>query len=145
MTVYADTSFLFSYYTSDANSSRADAWRLRHPAPLPVTPLSRLELRNALELAVFRKHLSARDAAETWRLIEGDFRAGFLELVNLPGTSLFHEAEILAAVHTALIGVRSLDILHVAAAQLLMAVDFITFDQKQASLATRVGLKVTVP
>jgi hypothetical protein len=34
---YADTSFLFSLYATDANSARADAWRRANPAPLPFT------------------------------------------------------------------------------------------------------------
>ena len=36
---YADTSFLFSLYATDANSLNADAWRQANPAPLPFTRL----------------------------------------------------------------------------------------------------------
>jgi hypothetical protein len=36
---YADTSFFFSRYATDANSSRAEAWRQANPARLPFTPL----------------------------------------------------------------------------------------------------------
>jgi len=49
---YADTSFLFSLYASDANSIKADAWRQANPTPLPFTAFHRLELRNALKMWV---------------------------------------------------------------------------------------------
>jgi len=51
---YADTSFLFSLYGSDANSTRADAWRLANPVALPFTVLHRLELKNAFWRPCFR-------------------------------------------------------------------------------------------
>ena len=58
MKTYADTSLLFSLYSTDANSPKADAWRTANPAPLPFTAFHRLELRNALNLAVFQKRLT---------------------------------------------------------------------------------------
>lgn len=39
MSFYADSSFLFSYYASDANSNRADSWRQVHADPLPFSVL----------------------------------------------------------------------------------------------------------
>ncbi len=55
---YADSSFFFSYYASDINSARADAWRLTRREPLLFSLLNRPELRNALELAAFQKRAS---------------------------------------------------------------------------------------
>ena len=54
MKTYADTSLLFSLYSTDANSPKADAWRTANPAPLPFTAFHRLELRNALNRAEFK-------------------------------------------------------------------------------------------
>jgi len=53
--IYADTSLLFSLYSADAHSPKADAWRQANPTPLPFTAFHRLELRNALSLAVFQQ------------------------------------------------------------------------------------------
>ena len=44
--------------------------------------------------------------------------------------------------HTSTLGCRTLDILHVAAATLLGASLFVTYDQRQAQLADLAGLKV---
>jgi predicted nucleic acid-binding protein len=55
---------------------------------------------------------------------------------------VFDHAEFLSAAHTAVIGARSLDILHVAAASLLGARQFVSFDRRQRSLAFKAGLKI---
>ena len=99
MKFYADTSFLFSYYASDAHSSRADKWRQSHPFPLLSSSLNRLELRNGLELAVFQKRLTQTETAELWRTVESDFAAGLLVPADLLLADLTHQAEMLAADH----------------------------------------------
>ena len=57
---------------------------------------------------------------------------------------LVREAESLAEQHTPAIGSRSLDILHVAAALVLVlgATEFCTLDTRQGKLAQLAGLKV---
>jgi predicted nucleic acid-binding protein len=52
------------------------------------------------------------------------------------------EAERLSASHSEKLGTRSLDVLHVAAAVVLGAKEFHTFDTRQAKLAKAAGLKV---
>ena len=140
MKTYADTSFLFSLYATDANSTRADAWRLVNSAPLPFTAFHRLELRNALSLALFQQRLTPAETQAAWQEVENDFAAGLL--VGRGG--LWHrvlvEAEASALNHTPVVGCRTLDILHVATAKLIGTTDFCTFDTRQASLAGRVGL-----
>jgi len=44
--------------------------------------------------------------------------------------------------HSAAIGARSLDILHVAAARAVRAVEFVSFDSRQRTLAVAVRLRV---
>jgi predicted nucleic acid-binding protein len=48
----------------------------------------------------------------------------------------------LARKHTALLGTRTLDTLHVAAALELKSERFLTFDERQAKLAKAIGLKL---
>ncbi len=48
----------------------------------------------------------------------------------------------MSAAHTAAMGTRATDILHVAAACAAGVKDFYTFDVKQAALARKAGLKV---
>jgi len=144
VSVYADSSFLFSYYSSDANSTRADAWRQLHPDPLPLSAVHCLELHNAFELAVFQNRISSTQAKDLWHQIEHDLTATLLTDVTIILSELFDRAESLAELHTAQTGARSLDILHVASAQMLAAEEIVTFDIRQAALSARVGLRVAV-
>src|SRR2546425_8599197 len=121
MALYADTSLLLSYYITDANSARAQALLQAVADPLVFTGLHRLELRNALELGVFRQLLTAAQPASVWHNIEQDIRAGRLSPERLNWVPVFRAAAQLALRHSAQIGCRSLDILHVAAARRLGA------------------------
>ncbi len=48
----------------------------------------------------------------------------------------------LSRMHTPVFGTRALDVLHIAIALELHATEFWTFDDRQAKLATAVGLNV---
>lgn len=69
---YADTSFLGSYYLPDANSAVAQATVRSMTLPIAFTALHRLELRNALALAVFRGRITAAQAQAVWPDVEAD-------------------------------------------------------------------------
>jgi len=137
---YADTSFLFSLYATDANSIRADAWRQANPSPLPFTAFHRVELRNAPSLAVFQQRLTQQEVHAAWQAVEDDCAAGLL----MASGGLWHhvlvDAQTYAQNHTPTIGCRTLDVLHVAAAKLTGTKEFCTFDTRQAALARQIGL-----
>ena len=145
MKTYADTSLLFSLYSTDANSTKADAWRTANPAPLPFTAFHRLELRNALNLAVFQTRLTPEEVQSAWQEVENDIAAGLLVVKGGLWHRVFCEAENIAANHTPTIGCRTLDVLHIAAAKLIDTTEFCTFDNRQADLAKQVGMTVVTP
>jgi hypothetical protein len=142
---YADTSFFFSLYATDANSPKADAWRQANPLPLPFTAFHRLGLRNAFSLAVFQKRLTPQEVQAAWQEVENDLAAGLL----VPRGGLWHrilrEAESMAQNHTPTVGSRTLDLIPVAAAKLLGIPAFCSFDTRQITVANRVGLTAKVP
>jgi predicted nucleic acid-binding protein len=140
--LYADTSVLFSLYVTDANSPRADAWRQANPVPLGFTGFHRIELRNALSVAVFQQRLTTAESLAAWQEVRQDLASGLLVAKPDLWEKLIREAESLAEHHTPVLGTRSLDILHVAAALVLGATDFCTFDTRQGKLANAAGLHV---
>jgi predicted nucleic acid-binding protein len=142
---YADTSFLFSLYATDSNSAKADAWRQANPAPLPFSAFHRLELRNALSLAVFQQRLTLPEAQASWREVETDCAAGLLVARGGLWHRVLADAEASALNDTPAVGCRTLDILHVTAARLIGVTEFCTFDARQSSLASRVGLIAVSP
>jgi predicted nucleic acid-binding protein len=137
--VYADTSFLVSLYAPDAHSKRAARAVARFNPNLLLVPLCELELVNALELRVFRKEQDANTMLAAIQIVREHIAEGFLSLQSTPSEA-FADAQRMALRHTAMLGVRSLDLLHVACASLLNAEKFFTFDLRQRDLARAEGL-----
>ena len=142
MTHYADSSFLVSCYLLDANTSLAKAYLSGMSAPLPWTALHALEVRNAFELGLFRGLLTTADVAAAWANLESDLRSARLVQATVKWPAAFRRASLLSERHSATTGTRSLDILHVAAAKSVRAVEFISFDGRQRTLANATGLTV---
>lgn len=109
---------------------------------LLMTQLGEVELCNALELRVFRKEATATEIRRALTEFEEHIRGGVFELKAMPA-SAYQRARQITRKHTAVLGVRTLDILHVAAALLLGAERFWTFDQRQLELAKAEGLRAT--
>ena len=145
MKTYADTSLLFSIYSTDANSPKADAWRRSNPYPLPLTAFHRLELRNALNLAVFQKRITPAEVQSAWRELENDIAASLLVIRGGLWHRVMLDAEAFASNYTSTIGCRTLDVLHVEAAKLIGVTEFCTFDTRQSELARKIGLIAVTP
>jgi predicted nucleic acid-binding protein len=142
LNTYADTSLLVSLYTQDANSARAIASLRTVREPLPFTPFHRLEFRNAIRQRVFRGELTADERTAALQALEDDLQNGVLVHTPIHWTDTLRESERLSAAHTEPLGVRSADILHVAAALMLGAKELLSFDANQRKLARTEGLKI---
>lgn len=142
MVAYADTSFILSLYTADANHQAAVDLVGREQSALPFTPIQRHEVRNAIRLQVFRQDMTEGQRAAVLRDIDADVQDGFLVDTGLAWPVVFTEAELLSAAHTEKLGVRGMDVLHVAVARAIGAQDFLTFDARQRALAAAAGMTV---
>jgi len=142
MNAYADTGFVVTLYKEEATSARAAALMARLVESVRLSQLGELEFRNALHLAVFRGEMSAGDAALKKRLFLEDVANGIFVITPIPASELFAKACKLADRHSARLGTRSLDLMHVAAALLLKAETFFSFDERQRKAAKADGLKV---
>ena len=140
MSAYADTSFIFSLYVSDSNSTEAAKRIERLPLPVSITPLGELELVNALQLRVFRKELLPAEIHAAHAAFRADLGNGVLLMRPLMET-IYGEASRIATKWVARLGTRTLDIIHVACALAMEAETFSTFDERQAKLARAVGLR----
>ena len=94
---------------------------------------------NALESRIFRGEVTAAQIAAAQKAFRSDIAEGILALQPLPGVA-FQKARQLIKQHTARLGTRTLDLLHVAAALVVGAETFLTFDDKQRKLAEACGL-----
>jgi predicted nucleic acid-binding protein len=111
--------------------------------PLPFTPWHRLEVRNAIRLAVWQKAIDASQGKTQLKQLDADLKEETL-LVHTPvdWTDVLREAEKLGAAHNLAIGCRSADLFHVAACRRLGCDTFLTFDDKQTAMANAAGLAV---
>lgn len=64
------------------------------------------------------------------------------DVVTADGRLFRLSAGELSASHSAILGCRTLDIIHIAAALVIGTREFVTFDVRQGALAKRVGLTV---
>lgn len=142
MHVYFDTGFVAKLYCLEDDSADAVRTLRRYPPPYPATHFLDLELKTALRLKLFRGELSPVElhaALHNWAQ-DRENGVWLTPSYSLPG--VFQVAEDLSAQRAATIGCRTLDILHVAAALAIGATDFVTWDDRQASLARKTGLRV---
>lgn len=111
-------------------------------APLPFTPWHRLEVRNAIRLAVFHRAIDLHQGKTQLKQIEADLRDEAL-IVHAPidWVTVLREAEKLGAAHNESIGCRSGDLFHIAAAGEWGADYFLTFDERQKKMAKAAGMK----
>lgn len=141
MIAYADTSLLVSLYVLDANSAAAAAQIKKVTLPILLTSFGEVELANAIYLRVFRKELATQEAATAQDLFAKDIADGVF-LLKPVSLTVYERAKLISGRQTPRLGTRTLDVLHVAAALVLQAEAFCTFDRNQGKLAKAEGLLV---
>jgi hypothetical protein len=109
--------------------------------PIAFPWLSELELCNSVYRGAGRNIYSRRICARILRQIAQDKATGLLFSWPLDLLPHFRKAMELSEQFTPTYLCRSLDVLHVAAACLLEAREFASFDIRQRKLAAGVGLK----
>ena len=141
MLCYLDTSLLVKLYIKEAESPVALRLLRSNPLEPMISWLSEVEMAAALEARPLRSGSRISDAQ--LRIAYDKFRSektsGIYRLVPLDSVT-FDLARSLAERYGRQLGVRALDVLHVAAALRNGAVAFATFDARQAKLAEAAGL-----
>jgi predicted nucleic acid-binding protein len=140
---YADSSFIVALYLPQQSSPAAAMFMRQYGAALPFTPWHRLEVRNAIRLAVLHRAIDGPQGKTQLKQIEADLRDETL-IVHAPidWVNVLREAEKLGATHNESIGCRSADLFHIAAAVEWGADYFLTFDERQKKMARAAGLAV---
>jgi len=140
---FCDSSFLASLFV-ERDALHVPACRIaqRFTAPMPYTLLGELEVLNALNRGLGEKMIDHASYAATLKKIAGDEADGFLIRRAINQVRHFEKARQLSKRFTGEMFCRSLDLLQVAAAVVLGAETFVTFDARQAKLATAAGLIV---
>jgi predicted nucleic acid-binding protein len=140
--VYVDTSVIVKLYIKEEYSRDASNWLKENNEALPLTSFHELELINAIHLKQFRTEITLDESRLIMSRFEEHEKSGIYYRPQLDWSAIFIHAIDLSKKHSASIGSRSLDILHVASALSINADRFLTLDDRQTKLATLAGLKI---
>ena len=140
--IFADTSFLISLYGKDTNTPTAEQQSADNANAIHVHAINDCEFRNAVRLLVFRGKITPTQRQSRIAAYEADKKGGNLIVTNVDTNAVFERAEKMSLAHSEQGCHRAFDILHVAAAKILGATDFWSFDGKQRALAAAEGLAV---
>jgi predicted nucleic acid-binding protein len=140
--VYVDTSVIVKLYVKEEYSRAASNWLKKNNEALPLTSFHELELINAIHLKQFRAEITLDETRLILSRFEEHEKSGIYYRPQLDWSAIFIHAIDLSKKHSASIGSRSLDILHVASALSINADRLLTVDDRQTRLAALAGLKV---
>jgi hypothetical protein len=129
-------------YVPEPNSPEAIRLVTAVQPPGLLTEWQGMEVRNTLRLKRFRGEITAAQLRSALRAIAEDERAGRWSRAPLDLGETLRRAEVLSNKLTPSLGCRTLDIIHVAAALVLVAKDFVSFDSRQRQLARKAKLRV---
>ena len=139
--VYFDTGALVKLYIVESGSAYVER-KARAASLIPLNQLQETELRNAIHTAVGRKTIPAAAGALALEHLDSDLRSGVLATTSIDWGTTWTRAAHLARLHTTKILCRTLDILHVAAAESCGCDLFVTGDERQFRLCKAVGVPV---
>jgi predicted nucleic acid-binding protein len=148
MIAFPDTSFLCALYRRQHNSPAAAAHFKVLPEALHVSGLLLYEFRQSVRFQVWlhgqdkTKGYPQADCDRALTDVQTDLDTGAVVIATADWPDVHRLAETLSKSHTIAGGHRSLDILHVATAVHLGALEFLTFDANQRKLAAAAKLKV---
>jgi len=140
--ICADPSALLKLYVHQPDSAAVNAWRRRTRGVLPLTQHGRLEIVNGICLARSRSVISADAQADALASLDEDWEEGRYSEADVPRRATLRRATDISRAHTAAVGCRTLDVIHIAAALELGTPYFATFDRRQQALARTMGLKL---
>jgi predicted nucleic acid-binding protein len=139
VTTYVDSSALVAVYVPE-RFSKAARLAVRAAGQIPFSALHRLEVPNAFEQLVGRNLITRDESRVLQAQLRDDIENQRLVPVSLDLDRVFTEAGELSHLYTAKFLVRSLDLLHVAAAHVGLCTTFVSADNRQLDVAKASGL-----
>jgi predicted nucleic acid-binding protein len=143
--IYADTSFLVSYYLpGDTLHGRAvaEVMSWTNAPELPLTPFSIVEIQNTLSRLQHKGKLTTKEASALLELIKEDVGGGFLRSAPLRAYEWLETARDLSRRVTPRTGTRTLDVLHLAIAKAERCTHLASFDTNQRRAGEAAGFKL---
>ena len=139
---YLDTGLVLKLVVKEPLSVKVYEFLSARRLPVPYPLLVQLEFHNALHAKLHRGEITPLQLASCLEM-ESDFLSeGRFQRVELNLDRAFLATMRLIPSVTASTGCRTLDLLHIATAQVCAAAEFVTGDARQAKAARLCGLDV---
>ena len=142
MSLYYDSGVLVELYVREDFSDAVARFLAERREAVIINDLHDIELRNALRLKRFREEIDDEQLAASMAMLANDLAARRLIRTAVDWQSVFAEAERLSATATTGTGVRTIDLLHVAAALNQGASGLVSLDHRQRAAARLASLGV---
>ena len=139
--IYLDTSAFLKLYIEERGSETVQSFIMSQDDPLPVWEILQAEFCNALHLKVFWSEIESEQAEKLIGLFDERLDRGLYFVPEIDRAKLMATFRTLSR-ETPHIGCRTMDVLHVAYAATLGILHFVSFDDRQRTLASGSGLEV---
>ena len=139
--IYLDTSAFLKLYVRESGSALVQKLVTAQNEPLPLWDLLQAEMINAIRLKTFWGEIDGTQAGSLIALFDERLQRGQYFVAEIDRSRLMRAFRDLSD-KTARTGCRTMVILHVACALQLGPNHFVSFDERQRSLASAAGLKV---
>lgn len=139
--VYFDTGALVKLYVVEPGSAFVQTMA-RRAGIIGLNPLQETELRNAILAAGGGRIIGREAMRRSLANLDEDLETGVFTRETPDWAWIYRRADLLARQYTARFLCRTLDILHVAAAELSGADRILTGDHRQQKLAKAIGMPV---
>lgn len=142
MSLYYDSGVLVKLYVREEFSDAVARFLAERREAVVINNLHDIEMRNALRLKRFREEINDDQLAASMAMLSSDLAARRLIRAGVDWQSVFAEAERLSATTTTGTGVRTIDLLHVAAALNQGTSGLVSLDHRQRAAAQLAGLEL---
>jgi len=140
VSLYYDSGVLVKLYVREELSDAIARFLAERREAVVINDLHEIEMRNALRLKRFREEIEDEQLAASMAMLSSDLAARRLIRTGVDWQSVFAEAERLSATATIGTGVRTVDLLHVAAAINQGASELVSLDHRQRAAARFAGI-----
>ena len=142
MSLYYDSGVLVKLYVREEFSDAVARFLVGRREAVIINDLHEIEMRNALRLKRFREEIDGDQLAASMAMLSSDLATRRLIRVGVDWQSVFAEAERLSVTTTIGTGVRTIDLLHVAAALNQGASGLVSLDHRQRAAARHTSLGI---
>ena len=139
--IYFDTSSLAKAYIEEHRSGDVDQYLRTQTERVAISELSVLEMRSTVARRQREGRFDAVTAARIWSTFQADVSDGLFDVIATAAGDFSLATRMIDRV--APLPLKTLDALHLAIAERVTALGFVTSDKQQLNAANALGFKTT--